>query len=458
MDEIHATEKTVDNNRILIIDDDHHVHETYDSILNGNEIDISELQKLAGNGPENAVDTSLRYQLLHAYQGEEGVELVRNSLSANQPIAAAFIDVRMPPGMSGFEAAKEIYKIDSRIHIIILSAYSDHTKSEFRDVIPENLYFLRKPAQQEDIEDIAMNTVAMWNTRHRENEKNRISKGMAYENGAILFGCQTVHLLGNASNGIMRNTYTLKNIASQVSKLSIAIHKSLEMIEQGELEATHKLLQAMDNTISSSIAESIDIELETMTEFTEDINQIIKMMRSTCSEGMNIDTFSLSELISDLELQIEPQLLQRKINYTIDYTRDRDFAFNLPYYPILKTILAITTNAIEAIEEAESENIIGHETGQLNICCTTNSPDWGLIIEITDNGIGMDSTWIEKSFYINTTTKDKNNHNGLSLHNALNLIRHMNGNIKLISKGYGLGLTAVITLPIGMDTTAEHPR
>ena len=39
------------------------------------------------------------FELLHAHSGEQGYELVRQSRESGTPVAVAYVDIRMPPGM-----------------------------------------------------------------------------------------------------------------------------------------------------------------------------------------------------------------------------------------------------------------------------------------------------------------------------------------------------------------------
>lgn len=96
--------------------------------------------------------------LLTATQGEMGVEIVSQKRNAN-PISVAFIDMRMPPGINGFETIKRIRAIDKDIELVMVTAYSD---IEFDQIVnevggEEKLLFLKKPFDHQEVKQIVRN-------------------------------------------------------------------------------------------------------------------------------------------------------------------------------------------------------------------------------------------------------------------------------------------------------------
>ena len=92
------------NRRVLIVDDNREIHRDFHRILCADP-DTHELKELAGNifGGHESPQNGSSYFLDSAYQGEEALRLVQNSIAENKPYALAFVDVRMPPGFDGIE-------------------------------------------------------------------------------------------------------------------------------------------------------------------------------------------------------------------------------------------------------------------------------------------------------------------------------------------------------------------
>ena len=97
------------------------------------------------------------FQIDSAYQGEDGLKLVEESLAAGSPYAMAFIDMRMPPGWNGITTSQEIWKIDSNMPIVICTAYTDHTWEEIITELPrsELLLILKKPFDNIELKQMA---------------------------------------------------------------------------------------------------------------------------------------------------------------------------------------------------------------------------------------------------------------------------------------------------------------
>jgi PAS domain S-box-containing protein len=59
------------------------------------------------------------YHIDCAFQGEEGLKMVKESLRKNEPYAVAFVDVCRPPGWDGIETVSRIWKLYPEIQIVI---------------------------------------------------------------------------------------------------------------------------------------------------------------------------------------------------------------------------------------------------------------------------------------------------------------------------------------------------
>jgi len=137
------------NRRILVIDDNRSIHEDFRKILSpgsktGSKIDAAET-KLFGS-PTHTTDQT-RFEVDSAYQGQEGLALVKQAVESGRPYAVAFVDVRMPPGWDGVETTQKIWAVDPEIQIILCTAYSDYSWDEMLDKIGNNdrMVILKKP-------------------------------------------------------------------------------------------------------------------------------------------------------------------------------------------------------------------------------------------------------------------------------------------------------------------------
>ena len=91
--------------------------------------------------------------------------MVRTGKESNAPIAAAYVDVRMPPGIDGVETIRRIRQIEKDIELVIMTAYTDKPLPEIvRDMeLLHKLLYIRKPFAPEEIQQITLALVEKWN-------------------------------------------------------------------------------------------------------------------------------------------------------------------------------------------------------------------------------------------------------------------------------------------------------
>lgn len=151
----------MNNNRVLVIDDDQSLLDMYRDILQPKEDPPDDFDAFTGSDEQGDAPL-LSFDVVTTSQGEEGVEAVRHSLEENQPFAVAFVDVRMPPGIDGLEAALQIRALDKRIFIVIVTAYSDHSVQQIQEAIQRDVLLLRKPFSEDEVVQLAFNACNHW--------------------------------------------------------------------------------------------------------------------------------------------------------------------------------------------------------------------------------------------------------------------------------------------------------
>lgn len=179
--------------KILVIDDDPAILDMYESVLlpadktsddklvqQANELFDSHFTESKAEAWQSTL------QIIKAIQGEIGIDCVKKEIESDLPIALAFIDVRMPPGMDGVETAKEILKIDPKIEIVFVTAYSDKTRQDMEATLHNRRFFyLRKPHHPDELLQMAQSLLMRWETaRDRERldeEKSIFEANMSHE-------------------------------------------------------------------------------------------------------------------------------------------------------------------------------------------------------------------------------------------------------------------------------------
>jgi signal transduction histidine kinase/DNA-binding NarL/FixJ family response regulator len=161
------TENQCFNNRILVIDDNPAIHQDFrkilspiDSVLEG-ELYADEAS-IFGDAPAAAHEQ--RFQIDSAFQGEEGLKMVRAALLAGAPYAVAFIDVRMPPGWDGIETISHIWREFPDLQIVICTAYSDYSWEDISKAVgnTDHVLVLKKPFDNIEVMQMACALSKKW--------------------------------------------------------------------------------------------------------------------------------------------------------------------------------------------------------------------------------------------------------------------------------------------------------
>ena len=143
--------------RVLIADDEPDLIEDYQSAFahpefGDTDAQLAELQDELF-GLQSANRSLPQVEIVAVSQGEAAVQAITHSRTAKQPFSVAFIDVRMPPGMNGLEAAVKIREIDTELPIVIVTAYTDIQTIDLARKVPpaDRLFVLQKPFHTTEI-------------------------------------------------------------------------------------------------------------------------------------------------------------------------------------------------------------------------------------------------------------------------------------------------------------------
>ncbi|MCI0535466.1 MAG: PAS domain S-box protein [Verrucomicrobiales bacterium] len=153
------------NQRLLVIDDNPAIHEDFRKILaldhTTSALEDAEAT-LFGEASSGAKRTD--FQIDSAFQGQDGLQKVRDATAACARYALAFIDVRMPPGWDGIETAAQIWNVDPDLQVVICTAYSDYSWDEMIAKVGQSdrLVILKKPFDNVEVLQLANALTEKW--------------------------------------------------------------------------------------------------------------------------------------------------------------------------------------------------------------------------------------------------------------------------------------------------------
>jgi len=162
------------NNRVLIADDQKDIHRDFEEMLSRDLIKPSTDRLAMAFNSDVGGNFLPEFELVHADNGEEAYRRIKEARESNNPIALAFIDVRMPPGWDGIKTTYKIREIDKELEIVIMTAYTSKPLSEIISNIEllHKLLYVRKPFAREEIQQMTISLAEKWNVERELAERN----------------------------------------------------------------------------------------------------------------------------------------------------------------------------------------------------------------------------------------------------------------------------------------------
>jgi CheY-like chemotaxis protein len=152
------------NRRILIVDDNKAIHDDLRKILLGDLTTQDSMRDdeelLFGAEPV----TITKFEIDSAYQGQEGIAKLEQSLAEGRPYAMAFVDVRMPPGWDGVETIVHLWRTYPSLQVVLCTAYSDYSWNDMQRCLgrSEQLLILKKPFDNIEVMQLAHALTHKW--------------------------------------------------------------------------------------------------------------------------------------------------------------------------------------------------------------------------------------------------------------------------------------------------------
>lgn len=253
------------NYRLLVVDDEEMILDYYRDILQPPQEDFIELDgleaMLSDEGVESESDSLLDFinheagfEVDYVDQGERAVEMVARSLQQGRPYAVALMDVRMPPGMDGVGASRQIRLLDPNVQIFIVTAYADYGVEEILKSLNNDVLVLRKPFYKEDLLHFIANAIKSWRRVDRVAELKWQIAHHSHRKDFQEFESLTTH---NKASGIQEKWQLLEqyheNIAAQhpFTLLVVTLEGVEEAFQRSGFNASDHLIAICLNKIEA---------------------------------------------------------------------------------------------------------------------------------------------------------------------------------------------------------------
>lgn len=454
--------------RILLIDDLVSIHEDFRKILiNGVATsEIDDVEALLFGSKTEATFTG--FELDSAYQGQEGMEMVTQSLKTGLPYAMAFVDMRMPPGWDGVETIEHLWQLDPRIQIVICTAYSDHSWEEVLGRLDarDRLLVLKKPFDLIEVRQLANTLTTKWSmmqqvelkmdnleqaVQQRTSElllantilENQIKDRKLLESQLIQseklasigqLAAGVAHEINNPIGFIFSNFNTLESYLDKLFEILSAYENAERDMGSGVLiEQVKELRERFE---LKYLKEDIPVLMRESKDGVLRVSKIIQDLKDF-SRVNDTQTWELADIHQGIESTLN--IIAGEIKYSADIVKEYGVIPEVECLPsqVNQVVMNIVLNAVHASGTAER--------GQITI--RTGSDDGQVWIEIEDKGSGIPADILPRIFDPFFTTKPVGKGTGLGLSLSYGIVQKHNGHIDVQTK-IGMGTMFRVSLPV----------
>jgi signal transduction histidine kinase len=425
-----------------VIDDNEAVHLDFRKILAGpvpGSADVDAIESLLFD-TAGVIETLDDYEIDSAYQGAEGLDLVRRSIYEQRPYALAFVDVRMPPGWDGIETVRRIWRECPELQVVLCTAYSDYSWKQIVQVLgkTDRLLILRKPFDNIEVRQLAQalsekNMLAQLASHRMEDLEQAVrERTRALEDAhRELRQAQKLEAIGRLAAGIAHEINTpIQFIGSGLDFLSESIVELLPVL-RAQADAEDALVGSGHVDLAARMRElrtRIDIDYladeipRVQTEVRTGIARIARIVRSIktlahpgSAEMTRVD---LNELVSSIL-----DMAANEFEYVADLHKQLGDVPPVPCDPvdISQVIVNLIVNAAHAISEA-----VEASQGRGTITIETYVEGNEAVVAIEDTGTGIADDIRDRIFDPFFTTKEvgQGSGQGLALAWAIVVDRH----------------------------------
>ncbi|MCY3680324.1 MAG: ATP-binding protein [Gemmatimonadetes bacterium] len=243
--------------------------------------------------------------------------------------------------------------------------------------------------------------------------------------------------------------------ANETQLLQSARLVSLGQMVAGVAHELNQPLTVVETTagdISLRLMEGMPLETDELQEMMEDVRGVVGRMAGTVD---HLRVFSRDEseeprqamdvnavIASSLKL-MGSQLDNRGVDLVLDLSDALPEVWGHPH-PLEQVVLNLLSNARDAVDERAEMEGVGYDK---QTWIRTQAEDDAVVIEVEDNGVGMDEAIRQRLFEPFFTTKDADRGTGLGLSIVYAIVRNHDGEITVESEE-GVGTTFKVMLPV----------
>ena len=272
----------------------------------------------------------------------------------------------------------------------------------------------------------------------------------AFAQGRLEVMDTILHNIGNAITSVAIGIGTLKEelannpLIERLSALSETVEEHAEdwgdyvqHDPQGQ-QVRPFLLALADDFVEQN--QELIRTVERVNSQTNHIVDIVRAQRGFNSKAMTSKDVNLRQAVSDALKIVQDSFASRGIQTQVN-CGDAPAEIRIQETQFNQMLVNLLKNAMEAIDELKrSGGLKGPPRIEIRACVQQEF----LVLEVQDNGIGIEQKNLKTIFGAGYTTKREGS--GLGLHSAANFVAGSGGKIQPLSDGHGTGTTMRVTL------------
>lgn len=431
------------NRRALIIDDTESIHRDFEKVLAPKTRTTSGLADLEDDlfGPSDEKPVKkddVGFELAFARQGLEGIALAQQALDSGNPFAAAFVDVRMPPGLDGIETIIRLWQVDPRLEIVICTAYSDYTWAQMLERLAraEQFLVLNKPFEGTAVKQLALGLTEKWNLARAAERTNAALEAVVNE--------RTSQLRDEMERRIeverrLRHAQRLEALGRLVAGVAHEVNNPLSFV-LSNLDHLKVELEGLAVNIGERGRELSEVAEDARTGGRR-IQQIVKDLKSFAKAEPHHQ--------EQVELKGTFDFAERMARFSFPpaLTVSRHFDAAIPMLTTNSGQLAqVFINLV--VNAAQAMTAVPEARQRLEVTARPFETD-KVMIEITDQGVGIRPEDLPRVFdpFFSGKGLGGGGGTGLGLSICHGIVQALGGELKLRSQ-VGVGTTATLVLPM----------
>ena len=319
---------------------------------------------------------------------------------------------------------------------------------------------------------ISKNITELKETEFKLQEINQQLVFASRRAGMAEIASNVIHNVGNVLNSI---NVSLSVTRTMVKNSGIEnLIKSADLLEENKNtpdflskdekgKILHKFLRMSAENLEKTQT-SVVKELDSLGRNVEHIKTIVSMQQEHASAALVIESVEISLLVEDAVRIGQCTLNNSSVEISSHFNTKLEV--EIDKHRVLQILVNLIRNAMHACEDQD-----GEEPKKIQITVSQPTDDF-FMIDVNDNGIGIEEGNLTSIFNHGFTTKESGK--GFGLHSSANVAKELGGSLIAVSSGIGKGATFSLNLPIkapikvnpkirsevvtiGMDeTTATH--